>query len=400
LKAGFGCGILAAALLLSACGSDEERAPAIGDAYVGPVTLNIRKEIDTKSPTVAVAHHGDHVDIVGRRRLWYKIRTEKGIEGWTDDRQLLDKAQMLRLRRLAEQTAGFPAQGKATTWDVLNVHTEPSRTSASFIQLKEKEAFEVIARRVTARNTKRPRRQLTHPAPKRTPPPKKAKKETVPPPPPPAAPEPPVDWIALSKERAAAAEADTPRVAQDDWTLIRTRNGQTGWVLTSRVYMLVPDEVAQYAEGRRIVSYFSIGKVNDGGETKDIWLWTTVESLGEDYDFDSYRVFVWSQRHHRYETAYIQRRERGYLPVLAKQGEFSVCVEDKTGAHVRRDYTMMGNSVRPAGTRPCEVKPVSESNDLDALPVTAPAPKAVGEKTITEKVKAKFRQWFSKSTNK
>ena len=400
MKAVLGCGILAAALLLSACGSDEDRAPSIGDAFIGPATLNIRKEIDTKSPTVAVGHHGDHVEIVGKRRLWYKIRTEKGIEGWTDDRQLLDKAQMLRLRRLAEQTAGLPTQGKATTYDLLNVHTEPTRTSASFVQVKEKEVFEVIAHRVTARNTKRPKRELTRPIQKATAPSKKPKKEVVPPPPPPAAPEPPVDWVALSKERGVDADKDTPPVAQDDWTLIRTHGGQTGWVLTSRVYMLIPDDVAQYAEGHRIVSYFSIGKIDDNGQSKDIWLWTTIASLGEDHDFDSYRVFVWSLRHHRYETAYIQRRERGYLPVLAKQGEFSVCVEDKNGARIRRDYTMTGNAVRPAGTRPCEVKPVTESDDLDALPVIAPAPKRAVEKSFTEKAKAKFHQWFTRSTKK
>ncbi|HVV45767.1 MAG TPA: hypothetical protein VHC72_11185, partial [Bryobacteraceae bacterium] len=136
------------------------------------------------------------------------------------------------------------------------------------------------------------------------------------------------------------------------------------------------------------------------GEPKDIWLWTTIASLGEDYDFDSYRVFVWSLRHHRYETAYIQRRERGYLPVLAKQGEFSVCVEDKNGARIRRDYTMTGNTVRPAGIRPCEVKPLSETEDLDALPVTAPAPKPAVEKSFSEKLKSKFHQWFTKSTKK
>jgi hypothetical protein len=400
LRAVLGCGILAAALLWSGCGSDDERSPSIGDAYIGPSTLNIRKEIDTRSPTVAVGHHGDHVEIVGKRRLWYRIRTEKGIEGWTDDRQLLDKAQMLRLRSLAEQTAGLPAQGKATTYDLLNVHTEPSRVAASFVQLKEKEVFEVIAHRVTVRNTKRPKRELTRPKQKATAPPKKAKKEILPPLPPPDAPEPPVDWIKLSKERGVEADKDTPPVAEDDWTLIRTRTGQTGWVLTSRVYMLIPDDVAQYAEGHRIVSYFSIGKIYDNGEPKDIWLWTTIASLGEDYDFDSYRVFVWSLRHHRYETAYIQRRERGYLPVLAKQGEFSVCVEDKDGARIRRDYTMTGNTVRPAGIRPCEVKPLSETEDLDALPVTAPAPKPAVEKSFSEKLKSKFHQWFTKSTKK
>jgi hypothetical protein len=61
---------------------------------------------------------------------------------------------------------------------------------------------------------------------------------------------------------------------------------------------------------------------------------------------------------------------------------------------------MNGNAVRPAGTRPCEVKPVTESDDLDALAVTAPAPKPVAEKSMTDKVKTKFHQWFTKSTKR
>jgi hypothetical protein len=402
MRRGVCLAIAIGALLTAACAPAPERAPAIGEAFIGPATLNIRKEIDTKSATVAVAHHGEHVEILGQRRLWYKVRTDRGIEGWTDDRQLLDTAQMTRLRRLAEETAGLPSQGKATTYDVLNVHTEPNRNSPSFFQVKEKETFDVIAHRVVERNARQPKRQLIPPRPKATRAAKKkgagkdksGKEEPVPPPPAPAPPGLPTDWIALSKERGAAADADTPPVAQDDWTLIRVASGQSGWVLTSRVYMSIPDEVAQYAEGHRIAAYFSIGSVEDNGERKDIWLWTTAASLGQDHDFDSYRVFTWNRQRHRYETAYIQRRERGYLPVLAKTGEFSVCVEDKTGARVRKQYTLVGNSVRPAGVQPCDMKAEA---DIVAIPENKPielrAPAPV-KKSFVEEWRAKLKKWF------
>jgi len=401
----FAAAMIAAALLLSACNPEPERAPSIGDAFIGPATLNLRKEIDTKSPTVAVTHHGDHVEIVAQKRLWYKVRTEKGIEGWTEDRQLLDAGQMTRLRKLAEETAGLPSQGKATTYDVLNVHAEPDRTSPSFVQVREKESFDVITHRVTVRSNTAPKRALTKPKPKPTAMPKKnvknAKnaKSEVPLPPPPAAPKPPVDWIALSKERAAPAEADTPPAAHDDWTLIRTQSGQSGWVLTSRVYMLVPDDVAQYAEGHRITSYFSIGSVYDQGEKKDIWLWTTIESLGEDYDFDSYRVFTWAEKRHRYETAYIQRRERGYLPVIAKQGEFSVCLVDKDGARVRRSYVLIGNTVKPTGVRPCASRAEADLGPAEDKPIQVHEAAPV-KQGYAAQFKAKWKQWFEKKTTK
>ena len=43
------------------------------------------------------------------------------------------------------------------------------------------------------------------------------------------------------------------------------------------------DEVAQYSEGHRITSYFSLGKIKDGDQQKDIWLWTTAERLGDEW---------------------------------------------------------------------------------------------------------------------
>jgi len=383
-------------LTLAACNTGgPPRDPAIGEAYAGPLALTLHKDIDPKSPPAAVVRHGDRLDIIAQRRRWYKVRTPQGIEGWTDDRELLDTGQMQRLLALAKETADLPSQGAATTFDTLNIHTEPNRLSASFLQVKEGEKFDVIAHRVLPR-TALPKRELVPPRPK---PEKKSrskeKASRLPPPPEPQPPAPPTDWIALSKEHAPNPEEGLPPAAMDDWTLIRAANGQSGWVLTSRVYMAIPDEVAQYAEGHRITSYFSIGKTRDGDLEKDIWLWTTSETLGEDHDFDGYRVFTWSLRHHRYETAYIQRRERGFFPVLAKTGEFSVCLENDGGERLRRVYTMNGNAVRPAGALPCPKPPdVTDDTGETAHIVLREAPAAAPG--MMDRVKAKVKSLFGK----
>lgn len=379
-------------LLFFGCSTTPDREPTIGEAYAGPATLNLRKEIDPKSPVAGVVHHGAKLEITAQRRRWYKVRAKNGAAGWTDDRQLLDTAQMERLRALAKETAGLPSQGAATTFDMLNVHTEPNRLSASFLQVKEGEKFDVIAHRVLARSAL-PKRELIAPKPKPERPVKKSK-SSVPPPPAPAAPAPPKDWVALSKERARIPEEELPPAAKDDWTLIRTRDGESGWVLTSRVYMSIPDEVAQYAEGHRITSYFSIGKVRDGDEQKDIWLWTTSAELGEDHDFDGYRVFTWNLRRHRYETAYIQRRELGFFPVLAKAGQFSVCLASDDGTRTRHEYVLLGNTVRPSGQKPCE-KSIESEQDTgeEAHIVVKPQQASVG---FIGRMKAKARSLFSK----
>ena len=385
---------------LLGCNSRPREAPPIGTAYAGPASLKLHKDIDSKSATVITVHHGDKLDIVGQRRRWYRVRTATGAEGWTSDRELLDTAQMRRLEALAKETAGMPSQGAATTFSDLNVHTEPSRRSPSFVQVKEHEKVDVIAHKVAPRAGVEPKRELVTPKP---PPekiarkPKKEKAGSVPAPPVPNPPEPPADWLELSKEHdPPPVEESGARIPTDDWTLIRMESGQGGWVLTSALYLAIPDEVAQYAEGHRITSYFSLGKVADGDVKKDIWLWTISDQLGEDHDFDGYRVFTWSLRHHRYETAFIQRRERGFFPVLAKQGEFSVCLERGDGSRVRKRFVMMGNAVRATGEQSCEKK--AEPDDrADALPdVEAVKEQPEQPKGLVDRVKKKAEGLFGK----
>ena len=96
------------AALTLACNVEPQRAPAIGEAYAGPSSLTLYKDIDPKSPAVAIVHHGDLLQITARHRRWYKVRGPKGIEGWTDDTGLLDRDQMNRIRAMSKETAGLP----------------------------------------------------------------------------------------------------------------------------------------------------------------------------------------------------------------------------------------------------------------------------------------------------
>jgi hypothetical protein len=132
--------------------------------------------------------------------------------------------------------------------------------------------------------------------------------------------------------------------------------------------MAIPDEVAQYAEGRRITSYFPLGETRDGGAVKQTWLWTTVERGLTPYDFDSFRVFVWSLRRHRYETAHIERNLIGYSPVLlhpvpAPKGRsgmapgFSILVQKKDGLRYWRSFAFLENQVRLSSEEQVEAKP-------------------------------------------
>src|SRR5450432_1880353 len=137
-------------LICVSCTSPE-REPSIGEAYVGPATLNLRQELAPKSPVSATVRHGDHLEILATRRRFVKVRTSDDKLGWVDGYQLLTPQQMTELRELAVQAQKLPSQGTATVYDVLNMHTEPSRQAPSFYQIQEKGIVEVVGHKVTPR---------------------------------------------------------------------------------------------------------------------------------------------------------------------------------------------------------------------------------------------------------
>jgi hypothetical protein len=426
--------IAAAALLvfLAACSNRPPRAASLGEAYVGPAELKIRSDIPLESSTVATVRHGDRLEILQQRRsVFLRVRTPSGAEGWTDARQLLAARDMAGLRDLAERAKRMPSQGVATSYGELRVRTDPSADAPSYLSIKDGEKFDVLAHLVVPR-VSAPRPPIVPRAPKKpkVQPRKASTAAKIPPPPLPKPPGPPANWLELSRppagaenptENPPAEDAGQKSIPTDDWSLVRTSAGQTGWVLTRRMWMAVPDEVAQYAEGHRIVSYFPLGEVRDGDQTKQEWLWATIQgSSRPDYDFDSFRVFVWSLRRHRYETAYIERNIKGHSPVLLKEVElstgsrkgqtatgkypgFSICEEKADGQRRRRDYAFLTPTVRFAGERECETaEPLLVQVPVPTLSSTAPpgAPATRKTESLAERVKRKWgaiaQRWFGR----
>ena len=384
------------ALILAACGASESRAPAIGEAYAGPATLALRKDIPLQATVVGTVKHGQRLEIIQHRRRFMKVRAPNGVEGWTEDYLLLSSADIAALKQVERRALAMPSQGLASTYELLNVHTEPNRFSPSFLQIKEGEKVDVVAHMTTPRTP--PERKPLIPRRPRNTPIRKRSQEKYPLPPLPLPPPPPKNWKEFSQTPPEVQqEIDAERAAHapptDDWSLVRNSKGESGWVLSHRLYMAIPDEVAQYAEGHRITSYFPLTDVHDGDVVKHNWLWTTISSGDHPYDFDSYRVFTWSLHHHRYETAYIQRNVEGYFPVFAKPTEFSVCVVNDAGQRVRRTYSFIVTTVRLSGEQPCQ----PAANGLPGLEVagTAPQPgRTPASHSLYARLRAMLGKWF------
>lgn len=391
--------LVLASFVLACCSSAPPPKPATGAAYAGPPALNLRGDLGTKSQVAATAKHGDRLEVLEIRRRSVRVRTVAGVEGWTDVNNLLSEQQMDDLRLLAASAAKLPAQGSAKVYEPLNVHAEPYRQSPSFFQIPEGAKVEVVAHRTSPHA---PPPQPKHIPVHRTATPKKSRSKPAPPllMPLPAPPGPPPNWMELSKSHApppASKSPSTPPPPEDDWDLVRTPNGEAGWALARMLVMDVPEEVAQYAEGHRVTAYLPLGDVQDKtkNEVKQNWLWTTASAGLNPYDFDSFRVFVWSFKRHHYETAYIERNVKGYYPIQteARPGEdekaFSVVLEDKDGQLYKRTFGFNGYHIRMISKTPYQrPAPLPEVRATSSFETEAPA--AAPEPSLS----ARLTQWW------
>jgi hypothetical protein len=316
---------------------------------------------------------------------------------------------MAALKSMAESAAQYPSQGAATVFETLNMHTQPNRFSPSLWQIPDNGKVDVIGHKLASRSP-----LAAAPAP--APPPMTAptrRKSTdrqiaakIPPPPPPPAPRPPRDWLALSVPKLQAGEPDkqdSPKanpkpvapVPMDDWSLVRTAEGKAGWVLTSKLSMAIPDEVAQYAEGHRITSYFPVGEIKEGDTIKTNWLWTTITKGLQPYEFDSFRVFVWSHKHHRYETAYIERNVTGHFPVAVNKSgaaaSFSLILEGSDGRLTRKTYSFEGFRIRMVHKEPYEMGAQIEPPKPAAR---VPAQQTQPGRSLVARLKDRLRRLF------
>ena len=410
--------VVCVALLGAACSTSKRKSdePAIATAFAGPVKLNLRAEISPASKTAATAAHGEKLDVLQVRRRFVRVRTPRGEQGWTDSRNLLSADQMRQISEQAKSAAKLPSQGEAMVYSTLNVHTDPNRFSTSFYQITEGMRVDVVAHkfvpRVAAAAAPAPSFKIERPAP---PPRKKKKEPAVPPPPRPPAPGLPPNWRELSTTRLPQPpppppEADfiigldgvkrkkkkkpPPKQPGDDWYLVRTEDGKAGWVLARNTTMAIPDEVAQYSEGARITSYFALAEVPDGEETKHHWLWTTIREGQEPYEFDSFRVFTWVVKRHRYETAYIERGVEGYYPTEVVPGKiprFSLILREEDGKLYRKTYIMEGYMVRKIADEPYRPGEAPGSKIISDLPEEA-RPEEDAKPSLGDRIRGWFRR--------
>lgn len=283
-------GILIFVGAFAGCGGDNSEKSEY--VYVAVPDASLRDRVSTVYNKTGLVHNGERLLVLEhmQNRRFVRVRTPRGEEGWIQERYLADQETFDQFARLTEEFRNAPAQGTATTSDQVKVHVEPGRKTGYLYLLPEKEKVEMLERRSVPRN------------------------ETVTP-------------AKENKDKDTDAEEEQEKkdqpVIMEDWWLIRDSQKRVGWVYGRTLYLDAPDEIAQYAEGQRIVAVFKLDDVQDDDKRVPEYLVLLTEPKdGMPFDFNQIRVFTWNVRRHRYETAYRERNLEGFLPVTLGQQDF------------------------------------------------------------------------------
>lgn len=302
------------ALAFPACNRGRGRVQEV--AYVSAPQVNLRDHVAAVYEKVGLVKNGDRVSVLDRDRRFVKVRTASGAEGWMEQRFLVSQQVYDQIQKLEADNKDDPVQGQGSTRNDTNLHVEPGRDTEHLYQIATGEKVSLL-KRATAE-----------------------KPGTVAPP---------------TKAAARSGEKKAAQPVIEDWWLVRDSRGRSGWVLARMVDLDVPLEVAQYAEGQRIVAYFVLDEVRDGDKKVSQYLTVLTEPKdGLPFDFNQIRVFTWNVKRHRYETAYRERLP-GILPVTISQEAFDkegtlpvfvIRMKDENGNVAERKYKLNTPMVR------------------------------------------------------
>jgi uncharacterized protein YgiM (DUF1202 family) len=353
--------------------------------YVSAAETSLRDRVATLYGKVGTVQNGERVEVLERQRRFVRVKTDKGQEGWIEERSLVPQEVFDGFQQLAKEGSSIPVQAHGTTRAELNMHLTPARDGEHLYQLKEGEKLEVLKRATADKNAKK----AAPPTPAKTSPPAaqpkdKTSAQT------PAATKPVTTKATGSQPQSASPpssgspsvstpSSEPPKPIMEDWYLVRAPSGHVGWVLLRMVDLDVPLDVAQYAEGQRIIGYFVLNTVEEtqDNEIKQVPQYLVLLNEPKDglaWDYNQIRVFTRNRAKHRYETAYRERNMEGYLPVSVghqnfdKEGDlptFTIRKMNDSGQIVATTYKMNGPIVRRVPS-PEEVAAEKAKHDADS----------------------------------
>ncbi|HTJ30757.1 MAG TPA: SH3 domain-containing protein [Acidobacteriaceae bacterium] len=322
--------------------------------YVSARQVYLHDRVAAVSNRVGVVTNGQALLVLEKGKRFTKVQTPKGEVGWLEDHSIIDDKLYAQFDDLNKKHHDDAPVARGTLRDDLYLHLLPGRETAHFLVLPGNTKLDLLQRGSVAKTAPG---APPAPAPVATPKPATAHQGSA-----------RASGASAAAANSAVVNPAAPPPVMEDWWLVRDSSGRCGWLLARQIDVDVPDEVAIYAEGQRMVAAYPLTKVMDsgverkaakkGGKATRIDLadepaptaastehleYVTVLAPprnGLPYDYDQIRVFTWSLNHHRYETAFRMRGVRGYLPVT-----------------IGRDPSLRDANGQPAPTFTAEIAP-------------------------------------------
>jgi hypothetical protein len=360
-----GDGLLFCAFLFSTACDRSGKMLGKEYAYVSAPQVNLRDRLSAVYNKVGVVPNGTRVEVLEKSRRFYRVKADGIGEGWVEMRYLADQETFDGFEKLATDNASSPGVSRGLTRADLNMHLTPARDGERLYQLKEADKVEVLQRAVTDKNAKlleAYQQQLEKLKAKAATAQSQAPNPNSAGTPAGAKPSPAKPVTASGATPKPIALPDPPAAIPEDWWLVRDSKKRVGWVLARMVDVDIPLEIAQYAEGQRIVASFILNTVDDvspdTGQTRAMpqyLVLTTEPKDGQPFDYNHLRVFSWNRARHRYETAYRERGLFGVFPASVghaafdKEGDlptFTIHIRDDKGQTLEKKYKMNGPIVR------------------------------------------------------